>query len=353
MKNNTINTVRLRNSIADSVSVNWNYKKPSLIVDQMLLRDPRVHYTFSLFGQREQITIQYDFKQNQRKLDEDITKSDGGVHTNIPYNYWLGNKKELWKTSKDNLPFCYEIPEETSVYFNDPYPYWILKNNQQRQQGLYLVEKHSNQNWMGKRHPSQEWMSKNHIIVAQKYISDPMLYNGHKFNLRLYLTVKVTKTGVNYWLSNDGIIYYAPETYLDPSVNFSKSRHIPSFYKSKPLFEKGFPNTWKSMLKSWSLTTNDGERVLDECHKIVRELLVCYQQRLENEGKIDEWIKNHICWEFFGLDFFLDKTGKPSLIEINLGPGLTPYNTIDGQVRARAVQKYLDSVIESAKDIHT
>lgn len=68
---------------------------------------------------------------------------------------------------------------------------WMLKNNKQRGTGLRLVRTHEafNACFETTTRPGLEGLLLYRWYLAQQYIADPMLINGHKFGIRVWVLV--------------------------------------------------------------------------------------------------------------------------------------------------------------------
>jgi len=70
--------------------------------------------------------------------------------------------------------------------------------------------------------------------VLQRYIDDPFLVLGHKFDIRLYVVVH-TVTPLELYIHKDGLVRYATEKYITGcsekgSAGWSRSTHLTALY---------------------------------------------------------------------------------------------------------------------------
>jgi tubulin polyglutamylase TTLL5 len=114
------------------------------------------------------------------------------------------------KTAFDFIPDTYIIPDEFSEFFNhfqklkqsdSKRNLWIVKpNNLSRGRGIYLVEDPSEVNI---EEPS----------VISRYISNPLLINGHKFDLRIYVLV-TSFDPLRIYVYKEGLARFATQEYV-------------------------------------------------------------------------------------------------------------------------------------------
>ena len=62
-------------------------------------------------------------------------------------------------------------------------------------------------------------ISKKNQIVS-KFISNPLLINGYKFDLRIYVAITSFKP-LRIYMYNEGLVRFATETYNDDGTKFS------------------------------------------------------------------------------------------------------------------------------------
>lgn len=121
-------------------------------------------------------------------------------------------QNKFGKKEFDIIPETYVLPDEFSEFFNcfkkrqenlkhyNNDNLWIVKANAlSRGRGIYLIDD-----------PSQVNMESPCII--SKYVSNPLLINGHKFDLRLYVVVTCFDP-LRIYLYNEGLARFCTEKY--------------------------------------------------------------------------------------------------------------------------------------------
>jgi hypothetical protein len=241
------------------------------------------------------------------------------IFSNIPNNRIISNKSQIWETLKNNnsqhiTPFTFILPNEYEEYKKScGSKKFIFKNNKQQQKGLKLVDK------------CESLEISNEYLVAQIYMLDPYLYKGHKINIRLYMIINVNSKGIFGYVSDDGIVSYTKNIYneytIDPNSN------IASFYDSRKLYDDNFPIT---------LNEFENYEIYFKCVELTKQLFDSYRNAMK-----DYVVKNeNSYYEIFGIDYFVDSKENPLILEVNSGPGMTPYGKKDKIMRDRVIENY-------------
>ena len=119
---------------------------------------------------------------------------------------------------------------------------WIVKPTQSSQgKGIYLIDDLSELNLKDDR------------AVICKYISNPLLVNNHKFDLRIYVLVTCIDP-LRIYVYNEGLARFASEPY-DTTVsakknlyqhltNYSINKKSDNFSQNKSVLERDHGNKW-------------------------------------------------------------------------------------------------------------
>jgi hypothetical protein len=270
------------------------------------------------------IVLPAAFNINQNVLLKQLDKYNNKIFLSIPRVFTIGHKEKLWyllakqygiNGASTIMPKCYILPTEYQKYKNDN-GMFILKQNKQKQKGLKLTSKKI----------SLKEIQKDKYLVAQKFKNNAFLFKDRKINIRLYLLLVCDKNGLVGYLSDDGIISYS-----DLKTGNLFDRNISSFYKSKKLYNLGYPITVKQFYNSTSGIAS----------KLVRNSVNYKTRKLINAAKntLTKNInfKNNRCCEIFGLDFFIDNNCEAWLLECNVAPGMKSHNSIDLDMRTKTL----------------
>jgi len=170
-----------------------------------------------------------------------------------------------------------------------------------------------------KNSDDKKGLYKSNKIILQKYIERPLLYNGRKFDMRIWvlLTHKMEiylfkeghlkATSFNYSVeSNDLYIHL---------TNYSVQKYSKNFEKFEYGNEISFDEFQSSLNKYYNLNIDVRKDILPK----IKNIIVL---SMESVKKLINKYNRKKCFEIFGYDFMLDIDLNPFLIEINTNPGL-------------------------------
>ncbi len=278
-----------------------------------------------------------DSKYSVKAFNDSYIKYKPDVIFFIRKNNVLGGKVQLWESLRKYygrdiastiMPETFIFPKNT-VPFNRKYKkgnYYILKNKKQRQEGIKLTNNY------------KEIMNhkKNGYSLVQTTLTNPLLYKGYKFNVRIYLVVICdNKNNVNSYIYNDGIINYCSQPYDKSNLTFENT--ITSFHNSKNLYELGYPNTISEFSK---------DLPIKNLFPKIKHKLKMTMRAVNQTLKYDDINVKSV--QLFGADFLIDEAMNAHLLEINLGPGMKKYNEYDEKVRTGMLLGMMD-LIDSKK----
>ena len=181
------------------------------------------------------------------------------------------------------------------------------------------------------------------IIIIQKYIEKPFLYNGRKCDIRIWvlitykMDVYIFKEGhlkassVNYSVDNNNSFIHL--------TNYSLQKYNKNFSKYETGNEISF-NIFQQYLNTLGEKSfNFRELIIPKFKKII-ELTTKSSKNLINKKE-----KNY-CFELFGYDFMMDEDKNVYLIEINTNPGLE----ISSEIIEILVPRMIDDTLRITVD---
>lgn len=175
-------------------------------------------------------------------------------------------------------------------------------------------------------------------IVIQKYLEKPFLYNGRKFDIRIWVL-----------LTNNLSVYYFKEGHLkacsvkyNPNdldnfihfTNYSVQKKCKEFAKFEIGNEISF-KTFQNYLNSIGTNKTIKDDILPQIKEIITLSMKSVKYKINISGK-------KYCYEVFGYDFILDSNLKVYLLEVNTNPGLEESSPLIKQLVPRMVEDSLE-----------
>lgn len=193
-----------------------------------------------------------------------------------------------------------------------------------------------------------------HVHFRFSYIERPLLINGSKFDLRLYVLVSSVNP-LRVYMHTDGLARFASVKYSDRSdtlndrymhlTNYSINKLSNSYDKNDDANAcKGMKWTIKSL---WTYLKAKGINT-EGLWGVLRNL--CLRTILAGEGPINSMIKTNLqnkynAFELFGIDVLLDSELVPWLLEVNISPSLHSASGLDMAVKGPLVTALLNTVL--------
>ena len=294
-------------------------------------------------------------------------------------NKWPGagaltHKAALWECVRDArlehgsehfdfMPQTFVLPAEIGYYEacmrreEAEGNYWILKPcERSRGTGIFVhkaaAEKMS---WGGVKNaggvmPNQV---RNHIGVASRYIDPPMLLDGFKFDLRLYVLVTSVHPLCVY-LYDEGLARFATEKYdltnggnLDRRcmhlTNYSLNKKAKDFVPNMDEDVDGVGSKWSLSALRARLRTEIGADAAAKLWAQVDDLIV--KSVIAAEPTLAHATASALpaaangeptraCFQLFGFDVMMDADTKPWLLEVNCDPALGMGSPLDLKIKS-------------------
>jgi tubulin--tyrosine ligase like protein 10 len=185
-------------------------------------------------------------------------------------------------------------------------------------------------------------------IVVQKYIENPLLIDGRKFDIRAYMIVVCMKPYLV--LYQPGYVRMSLNAYTTENFAKDKITHLTnnSVQKNHPDYKN---LKEKSIISIDSLVENIiamgkiqskeeyGVKVDKKIQEIMSLIFTVIKDKLDRKFG---------CFELFGFDFLLDDNLNPYLIEINTNPAIYT----DTQVQKDLLPKLVEDIVKMSLAVH-
>mmetsp|Transcript_3786 Transcript_3786/g.14369 ORF Transcript_3786/g.14369 Transcript_3786/m.14369 type:complete len:328 (+) Transcript_3786:681-1664(+) len=232
----------------------------------------------------------------------------------------------------DYLPLTFTLPVEYCLFekkFNDAKQtggsMWIMKPiARYGGAGISIVTKKSQvKDWMKER---GRYCSTRDQHVISKYISNPFLIGGRKFDLRMYCLVTNYKP-VKAYIYKHGFARFSAYKYTNDSRQLDDMRiHLTNttLQKMAPAYNDTHGLKWSYQNLLQYLEHTRGKEAVD---KMIEEIdYICIHTLKAVSAVI---YNDKHCFEMYGYDIMLDSNLKPWLIEVNASPSLATTTAAD------------------------
>ncbi|CAM9957939.1 unnamed protein product, partial [Scytosiphon promiscuus] len=186
--------------------------------------------------------------------------------------------------------------------------------------------------------------------VVQRYISNPFVIGGKKFDLRLYVLVTSFRP-LTVYIYRDGFAKFS-------STRFRRARHADPAHLANELMHltnhavqrRGAAVGRKWNLKKFKLhvAMRHGRRAMDKLFWDIQALVVRTIRAVDRLV-----IQDRQSFELFGYDVIVDENLRPWLLEVNASPSLGASNREDLRLKKQMVADVLDIVdVEGRRGKH-
>lgn len=257
-----------------------------------------------------------------------------GLKTNIliPNTHYNGKNYWIIKAPNLNRGRCIKLVDSMTKLFK------IIKLISVGECNVYSDEKN---NKLTEVNINSKYQSS--IVLIQKYIERPLLYNGRKFDIRIWVLIThkykvyafkeghMKACSIKYDLNN-----------IDNSfihlTNYSLQKYNQNFSK----FEKGNEisfNVFQEYLNDKYPNVNIRNDIYPKIKEIIEITTRSVKQKINENNK-------EYSFEIFGYDFMMDEDFNVFLIEINTNPGLEESSEIIKMLVPRMIDDALRLTID-------
>ena len=179
-------------------------------------------------------------------------------------------------------------------------------------------------------------------VVASKFITDLLLFQGKKFHLRIYYMVSCINGIINSFVLDDGCIITAKEQY-DLEIPYTKEKHDTHFKST----EKDYTITNDFNTTNLGIEMNKPiySKIYNEIKIICSSMSKLIINSYSNTNILYPNQKNG--FHIFGLDIFIKRDLTPVLIECNMHPGFSRYTEKRQNTFSKFIYNWInDTVLE-------
>ena len=203
------------------------------------------------------------------------------------------------------------------------------------------------------------------LAIVSKYIANPLLINGHKFDLRIYVLV-TSVDPLRIYVFKEGLARFATEEYQSKNAKGNKFIHLTNYSINKKSDnyvhndnlendDYGFKWSLSAFCKHLEQIKIDMNLFWSQIYDIIIKSFLSAEHIIYPATK-KTCIHRTNCFELYGFDIMIDSDFKPWLIEINLSPSLACDSQLDMQIKGKLLAdtfnlvgiKQFDRKVESA-----
>lgn len=268
--------------------------------------------------------------------------------------------KRLHGAEFDIHPDGYILPGEKDALLRQVHDIDSKHAKRKVREGLWICKPVSSSCGRGIRVLTREKLlkylekDKGKSVIMQRYIDNPYLINGKKFDLRIYVLV----TGVDpmrVYVHSQGLTRISTSNYSISNTkdkfahltNYSINKDSDKFVEAGIDAETGGCDEFDESSFKWSLAAfkkyleeRTSRDVMEATFRRIDDLLVKTMIAAESEMTprvYSDCPYRSNCYELFGCDVMLDSKLNPHLIEVNVSPSLMGSSPLDRQIKGLLV----------------
>jgi tubulin polyglutamylase TTLL1 len=243
------------------------------------------------------------------------------------------------------LPVTYLLPADYSLFVEEfrryPNAMWIMKpSNRAQGKGIFIINKLQ----QIKKWSSGRWASKDQeTYVVSRYVENPLLIGGKKFDLRIYVLITSFRPLRMYL--GDGFARFCNVKYsYDQAEMDNPFIHLTNvaIQKQNEEYNDSHGGKWRVANLRTYLEHTRGYEATKKMFEDIDELIVHSAKAVQNII-----VNDRHCFECYGYDLLIDDELKPWLVEVNASPSLSATTHSDKQMKTTLIRDVLDIVVPS------
>ncbi|XP_070075387.1 polyglutamylase complex subunit TTLL1 isoform X1 [Drosophila takahashii] len=302
---------------------------------------PRVinHFPNSVELSRKDLLI-----KNIKRYRKDLERRGDPLAQSHPPDTKLGVGGTRYK-HLDIIPMTFVLPSDyqmfVEVFHRNPASTWIVKPCSKSQGvGIYLVNKLSKLKKYAYDARTFYPQINRDTCVISKYIDNPLLIGGKKFDLRLFVLV-TTFNPLKAYLYKEGFCRFCTEKYDHTEIDnvFMHLTNV-SIQKTNQEYNSIHGGKWPLQNLWLYLDSLRGEGISEMLWSRITDTI-----RHSLDAVAPVMANDRHCFEVYGYDIIIDNNLKPWLIEINTSPSMHSTTTNDRMLKSRLIDNVLDVVV--------
>ncbi|CAK86156.1 unnamed protein product (macronuclear) [Paramecium tetraurelia] len=283
--------------------------------------------------------LQSNQKINHFRNHYELTRKDLMIKNFKRYKKNLEREGKNEEANNYNFfPLTFHLPSEYPIFFEefkrqsnngDTKTAWIMKPIGKSQgKGIFIFNKIQQiSQWKNTLRYNQDNPQAEAYIV-QKYIADPLLIGGKKFDMRIYLLC-TSYQPLTLYLYRTGFARFTHHRYDNEDIS-NTYVHLTNvaIQKTSDNYDEKLGGKWNLQTLKLYLMTKYGQEKVAETFYNIQMLMI---RSLQAVQKII--INDKHCFELYGFDILLDAQLKPWLLEVNASPSMTSNTPVDFELK--------------------
>eukprot|EP00730_Choanoeca_flexa_P001646 TRINITY_DN10724_c0_g1_i6.p1 TRINITY_DN10724_c0_g1~~TRINITY_DN10724_c0_g1_i6.p1 ORF type:complete len:907 (+),score=125.96 TRINITY_DN10724_c0_g1_i6:48-2723(+) len=248
------------------------------------------------------------------------------------------------------LPRSFLLPAEFSEFYSS----WVRKRTpfivkpiaSSQGKGIYIVT-----------HPEE--VPPDQELILSQYITNPLLIDGFKFDLRLYVCV-TSYDPLRVYLYEDGLARFATTKYSNEQgygdcyahlTNYSINKKATGYVACDDEDVEDYGNKWSmsALLQHLASMDIDTAELLAKIEDLIVKTIIAVEQPVAAACRT--YVPHrHNCFELYGFDVLIDDQLKPWLLEVNLSPSLSCDAPLDKKIKSHLIADALNLANVAAFD---
>jgi len=233
------------------------------------------------------------------------------------------------------VPDTFILPDEFADFcaeFNaDPGSLWIVKPSASSQgRGIFLVDNLVD-------------VPLDDNCIISRYISNPLLLNTLKFDLRIYVLV-TSFDPLRIYVYQEGLTRFASEAYNPNSAsnrymfltNYSVNKKNSNFVQNENPEKDDVGHKWSlsALSKHLEGVGIDLSLLWGKIYDLIIKTVISIEPMV-NASSRKLGLQRGNCFDLFGFDVIIDSNLKPWLLEVNLSPSLATDSPLDLAIKGQ------------------
>ena len=170
--------------------------------------------------------------------------------------------------------------------------------------------------------------------MIQRYLEDPLLYKGRKFDIRIFVLAvsDQKKDGLKVFVFRGGLARLSQYKYNKDSKDLKVHLTNTCFQRQESSID-----IEKLHIDIFDMEGINARKILSDIESIVQKLF-------EVELNPKDYKSS---FELFGLDFILDKDQRPLLLEVNSNPGLGQESLSSKKIKNKMLDRTLEIIYKN------